>query len=151
MFKITTLKPKHLKSVVAILSPIVGDKALKQKLKIHLEKGIAKIGIDDTTGDIEAIGCFVIGTNNYCSLSYYWIAPKYRGKLESLFFYTHIFTLIPQGFEVFIHSRNIKTFERYVEPIELKHEYRWVGLRSLEHLKIKAKEWAALQKQSEKL
>lgn len=150
MLKITALQSKHLKSVVSILAPIVSDKALKQKLKLHIEKGIAKIGIDDATGHIEAIGCFVVGQDKRCSLSYYWLAPKYRGKLESLLFYTHVFTLIPQGFEVYIHARNIETFKRYVEPVGLKNEYRWIGLRSLEHMKTKAKEWAALQKQSEK-
>jgi len=151
MLKITALQSKHLKSVVGILAPIVHDKALKQKLKLHIEQGIAKIGIDDTTGHIEAIGCFVVGKNKRCSLSYYWLAPKYRGKLESLFFYTHIFTLIPEGYEVYIHSRNIETFKRYVEPIGIKSEYRWTGLRNLEHMKQKAKEWAELQKQSAKL
>lgn len=146
MLKITSLKPQNLNKVIAILQPILKDLQLKHSLKKHIKLGIAQIGIDDVTEEIEAIGCFVIGKKQSCSLSYYWIAPKYRGKMESLFFYAHIFSLIPDGYPVYIHSKNIESFKNYVRPTELKDEYVWCGLRSLDSMKEKVKAWAELQR-----
>jgi hypothetical protein len=146
MLKITSLKTHHLDKVIAILQPILKDKRLKQSLKMHLKLGVAQIGIDDITDEIEAIGCFVVGKTQSCSLSYYWIAPKYRGKMESLFFYAHIFSLIPDGYPVYIHAKNIESFKNYVSPTALKDEYLWCGLRSLNSMKEKVNAWAAQQK-----
>lgn len=146
MFKITSLKSKHLNAVLSILQPILKDARLKHKLKMHIEQGIAKVGIDDATGKIEAIGCFVVDDCFHCSLSYYWVSPKYRGKMESLFFYMHVFTLIPKGYDVFIHAKNIESFKNYVEPTQIHDEYKWIGVRSLEALQKKAEIWAELRK-----
>lgn len=146
MLKITTLTSKHLNGVIAILQPILKDARLKHRLKMHIGQGIAKIGVDDVTGKIDAIGCFVVDDDKRCSLSYYWVHPKYRGKMESLFFYTHIFTLIPREYSVFIHAKNIESFKNYVEPTPIRNEYKWIGLRSIEKLKTKAQTWAELQK-----
>jgi len=146
MLKITSLKAYHLDKVIAILQPILKDVQLKHSLKTHIKLGVAQIGIDDVTSEIEAIGCFVIGKRQSCSLSYYWIAPKFRGKMESLFFYAHIFSLIPDGYPVYIHAKNIESFKNYVSPTTLKDEYLWSGLRSLGSMKEKVKAWAEHQK-----
>lgn len=144
MLKLTTIKEHHLDSVVSILYPIVKYANLKRSLRLHMRKGVARIGINDITGEIEAIGCFVISAQKRCSLSHYWIHPKLRGKIESLLFYAHIFGLIPKGYEVLMHSKDITTFERYVEKTIHKDVYRWVGLRDYEELAHKAQLWAKL-------
>jgi len=146
MLKITSLKTHHIDKVIAILHPILKDTRLKASLKMHIKLGVAQIGIDDVTGKIEAIGCFVVGKTQRCSLSYYWISQKYRGKMESLFFYAHMFSLIPDGYPVYIHARNIESFKNYVSPTALKNEYLWCGLRSLDSMKEKVKAWAEQQK-----
>lgn len=141
MLKITNLKEHHIDDVVAILYPIVRYADLKKSLKLHMKKGVARIGIDDATGAICAIGCFVISAQNRCSLSHYWVHPKLRGKVDSLLFYAHIFGLIPKGYDVLIHSKEIATFERYVEKTIHKDVYRFKGLRDIHALQEKVASW----------
>lgn len=142
MLKITNLKEEHLQSVVDILFPLVKYASLKRSLRLHMKKGVARIGINADTGAIEAIGCFVLSAQKRCSLSHYWVHPRLRGKVDSLLFYAHIFALIPKGYPVWIHSLDISTFERYVKKTVHKDVYEWVGLRDYEELSIKAGSWA---------
>lgn len=142
MLKLTTLKEHHLDEVVSILYPIVKYANLKRSLRVHMRRGVSRIGINDETGAIEAIGCFVISAQKRCSLSHYWVAPHLRGKVDSLLFYAHIFGLIPKEYEILMHSKDISTFKRYVQPTIHTDVYRWIGLRDYEELSQKAQTWA---------
>lgn len=144
MLKVTNLKEHHIDAVVDILYPIVKYANLKRMLRLHVRRGVARIGIDDITGEIQAIGCFVISAQKRCSLSHYWIHPSLRGKFESFLFYTHVFSLIPKGYEILLHSKELHTFERYVEKTVHKDVYRWIGLRDRQELIDKAASWAKL-------
>ena len=144
MFKTTHLKEHHLDAVVAILNPIVHLANLKKSLRTHIKKGGARIGIDNETGEIEAIACFLLSRQKRCSLSHYWVHPKHRGKPISLFFYTHIFAHIPQGYEIYIYSRDVSGYERYFEKTFHEDTYKFIGVRDKDVLKEKVSVWAKL-------
>ena len=144
-FKIANLTDKHIKDVIAILQPIVKNPKLKSSLKLHREKGVAKVGLIDDK--VVAIGVFGVGQARRVSLTHYWIDPSLRGKMESLFFYSYIFSMIPLGYEIWIHSDNIEDFKNYVEPTAYKNEYLFKGLKSKEEMQKVMDRWVQLQKQ----
>ena len=75
---------------------------------------------------IIGISAYKIRENNKVALNTYWIEPKHRNKTYSVILYMATFPAL-KGMDVFLHSKDISTFERYVEPYNGGNIYKFIG------------------------
>lgn len=125
--KLEPVKMRDIDEIEAILKPITGEMKIRRRIKQHINVGLCRL-IRDDEGKICALA-LAATDGKRVSLTNYWIREDKRKTLMSLFMFIGVFAFFKDK-EVYIRSKDISTFQEYVEPTGKKDEYRFIGVGS---------------------